>query len=68
MKYSQQELEQRIKKLPVYTEREERVNIITHMIGAVIGVIGFVIMLTLAIIKTTKDIMNFIDIDRKSVV
>ncbi len=62
MKYSQQELEQRIKKLPVYTEREERLNIITHMVGAVIGVIGFVIMLTLAIIKTTKDIMNFIDI------
>ena len=32
------------------------IKIFMHMIGAVIGVIGFVIMLTLAIIKTTKDI------------
>lgn len=62
MRYSQQELEERIKKLPVYTEREEKANIITHMIGVIISVIGFIAMLTLAIIKTTKATSNFIDI------
>lgn len=41
----------RIKNLPKYTVIEERINVITHLIGSIISVIGFILMLTLASIN-----------------
>lgn len=62
MKYSDEELAARIEKLPKYTIREEKVNVITHFIGAIIGCVAFVVMLSLAIRKAVIDSANFIDI------
>ncbi len=62
MAYSEQELQEKIKILPKYTEREEKGNVITHFIGMIIGSVGFVIMFVLACIRTAQDNNNFIDI------
>lgn len=62
MVYSKEELAAKIEKLPKYTVREERINVITHFMGMVIGVIGLIVMLALAINRTIKNPMNFIDI------
>lgn len=56
------DISEKIKKLPVYTVREERLNVITHIIGMVVASVGLVAMFTLAIMRTVADSMNFIDI------
>ncbi len=55
-------LEARIKKLPKYTVKEEKLNVITHFIGAVMSIVGFMVMLGFAIRNTVLESSNFIDI------
>lgn len=62
MHYTDEQLAEKIEKLPRYTVREEKINVITHFIGMIIGVIGLVTMFSLAVIRTARDIKNFIDI------
>lgn len=63
MVYSAEELAEKIAKMPKYTAREEKVNVITHMVGMVVGIVGLIVMFTLAIINTIKaPESNFIDI------
>lgn len=62
MAYTPNELAEKIKKLPKYTEREERLNVISHFAGVIVGIVGLIAMLTLAIIRTTRDKANFVDI------
>ena len=49
-------------KLPTYTEREERINVITHFIGFIMGVVSLIAMLVVAISNTIFDSKNYIDI------
>lgn len=62
MKYTDEQLAEKIEKLPKYTAREEQINVITHFIGMIVGVIGLVAMFSLAVIRTAREINNFIDI------
>lgn len=55
-------MQERIKIMPKYTKREELGNVITHFIGSVIAIIGFVVMLSMAISNTIKDSNKFVDI------
>lgn len=55
-------MQEKIKKLPKYTTREELANVITHFCGSVIAIIGFIAMLSMAIINTVKNTNKFVDI------
>ena len=55
-------LQARINKLPKYTEKEEKLNVITHFIGAVMSIVGFLLMLGFAIRNTLQDSARFVDI------
>lgn len=55
-------LEEKIAKLPKYTEREEKLNVITHFVGFCIAIIALISMLSIAIVNTTVDNNNFVDI------
>lgn len=62
MVYTEEQLAEKIAKLPKYTVREEQANVITHFIGMIIGIIGLLIMFSFAIVRTIRDINNFVDI------
>lgn len=62
MVYTEEQLAEKIAKLPKYTVSEEQANVITHFIGMIIGIIGLLIMFSFAIVRTIRDINNFVDI------
>ena len=62
MHYTDEQLAEKIQKLPKYTVREEKLNVITHFIGMIIGIIGLIIMFSLAVVRTSRDYTNFVDI------
>lgn len=44
-------VEEKIKILPTYSKREETINVVTHAVGAAIGVIATITMITMSIIN-----------------
>ena len=54
MVYTEEQLAEKIAKLPKYTVREEQANVITHFIGMIIGIIGLLIMFSFAIVRTIR--------------
>ena len=59
---AESKLQYRISRLPKYSVREEKLNVITHFIGAIMSVVGFAVMMWFSIKNTIADSSNYVDI------